>query len=560
MTSLDATASGIQQVIDAGFKPVIRFVYRDPVDAWYNGVLARAESGGHITPKQVFANAHATARKNLDALVTRFGDQVRVEVFETRNEQAPEQISLEELRAKPQLSKEQILEAIDDGTDRATEEGSGGSRPKGDGDNSEGGPRGKGEATGEGSRTEKGDPGQGRAAAAPEVVESSKKDIEDLRPLAKELWAIQHRVDAEVAAEPSTERYALEAVTHNSINAILGHFGIERDPWSRKNIARIREALEPYGVTDTALLVQLRDMFPEYAKPEDKSYKAMTRDEFIAAHRRQFMREQGKRRLLLVSSDGVASWSVKDQINGRLTRPADDILGEIWDKFVARERKGAQSHIEEGPAIRVTGTPDPEVAKAIEKVQAKAAEWGVLIDSIDIVDEEHILTWEHDQKGLERAGITKEMYDDAVSHGKKFSVFGTHERVVRPGGRIGACIALFRDHNSRTLYHEFGHALHVQGRIRAPEGADPEQVADYVARLFLEGREEELVREPDGISTEDLWGGAQSQTGEESGPSDPTIDVPSAQGGFVGGRPGAARASISAIVREMGLTERGRSE
>lgn len=122
MASLNATVFGIQQNMEAGFEPVIRFVYRDPIDAWYNGVLARRESGGHITPRPIFANAHATARKNLDTLVERFGDRIEVDVFENRNREGLIRISLAELRAKPRLAKEQILEAIDGVDDAAVAE------------------------------------------------------------------------------------------------------------------------------------------------------------------------------------------------------------------------------------------------------------------------------------------------------------------------------------------------------------------------------------------------------------------------------------------------------
>lgn len=131
MTSLEATASRIQQVINAGYQPVIRFVYRDFVDAWCNGVLARKEAGGHITPKSVFANSHATVRKNLDSLLARFGDAISIDVFANGSSDVPVRIALDQLRAMPLPSKQRILEAIHEQADRTAEEGFGGSGRKG---------------------------------------------------------------------------------------------------------------------------------------------------------------------------------------------------------------------------------------------------------------------------------------------------------------------------------------------------------------------------------------------------------------------------------------------
>ena len=112
MTSLDASKAKIQMALDAGFTPVIRFVYRNPIEAWFDGVLGRASMGGHITPKSVFSNTHSTARNVLDHMITVFGDQVDIGVIANKTGVEASIISLETLRQKPRLSKEQILEAI----------------------------------------------------------------------------------------------------------------------------------------------------------------------------------------------------------------------------------------------------------------------------------------------------------------------------------------------------------------------------------------------------------------------------------------------------------------
>lgn len=451
MASLDATASGVQQAIDAGYQPAILFVYRDPVDAWYNGVLARAESGGHITPKQVFANAHATARKNLDALVTRFGDKVRVEVFETRNEQAPEQISLEELRAKPQLSKEQILEAIDDGTDRATEEGSGRSGPQGPGVADRGRTQGPREATGEGS-TERGDPGQGRATAAPEVVESSNSSPRS--EIAGSATAAQREpweMTASEWHEAMNPAWSMSA-THEESKAVVDRmYQFTRAIGEVGGPSAINPLAEKFSPEREA---DIRQVVIRKAVEHGKSVPRHVLEEY-----------RGR------------SWA--DEALAKMDKQAGTRTEKVAAKPPAEEKKGTgtQYQLDEEPTIPVTGTPDPEVAKAIEKVRAKAAEWGVQIDSIDIVDEEHILTWEQDQVAFVRAGITKEQYDDATSHGHQFYSCGTHEPVVRGEGQRRSRITLFRGHHPETVYHEFGHACGIQGKHSIPaSGSRPSQI------------------------------------------------------------------------------------
>lgn len=63
--NLSKTASAqarINEAIDAGKRPIIVYVYRDPVDAWVNGVVKRmrenAEEGGRVVPLSTFLENH----------------------------------------------------------------------------------------------------------------------------------------------------------------------------------------------------------------------------------------------------------------------------------------------------------------------------------------------------------------------------------------------------------------------------------------------------------------------------------------------------------------------
>jgi hypothetical protein len=126
MAAKGAVESGIQKALDAGYQPVVRFVYRNPVEAWFDGVKSRVEDGGHLTPPSVFANNHSKVRNNLDDIVQKFGTDISVQIYDNKTNEGMRRISIEELRAKPQLTKEQILEAINDQSDRTAEKESGG--------------------------------------------------------------------------------------------------------------------------------------------------------------------------------------------------------------------------------------------------------------------------------------------------------------------------------------------------------------------------------------------------------------------------------------------------
>lgn len=110
MTNEEATAKNIQAVIDAGGKPVLVFVHRDPLEAW-QGIEGRKAAGGHGVTEASFANSHAKARETFLSLVERFGDKVRVVAYENAGGET-RRIPLDELAEKPAYTKEQIHDLV----------------------------------------------------------------------------------------------------------------------------------------------------------------------------------------------------------------------------------------------------------------------------------------------------------------------------------------------------------------------------------------------------------------------------------------------------------------
>lgn len=112
MVNYEAAKNSIQQVISNGQTPLLAFAYRNPADAWFNGVQKRNQSAdGHIVPEGVFANTHAVAKETFLKLVRDFGDKVQYIIKEVADGKVSD-ISLEELENKPKYTKEQIKESI----------------------------------------------------------------------------------------------------------------------------------------------------------------------------------------------------------------------------------------------------------------------------------------------------------------------------------------------------------------------------------------------------------------------------------------------------------------
>lgn len=73
---------------------------------------------GHIVPKNTFANTHSKAKENFIALVEEFGEKVDYIIRESSPDNMSRQMTLDELKAKPKYTKDQILEIIN-GNDKS---------------------------------------------------------------------------------------------------------------------------------------------------------------------------------------------------------------------------------------------------------------------------------------------------------------------------------------------------------------------------------------------------------------------------------------------------------
>lgn len=72
------------QVIAKGADPTVAFFYREPIDAWTNGIIKRAANpgNGRVVPMEVFLDNLEKSPKTVLAAKEKFGDKVDVEVID----------------------------------------------------------------------------------------------------------------------------------------------------------------------------------------------------------------------------------------------------------------------------------------------------------------------------------------------------------------------------------------------------------------------------------------------------------------------------------------------
>jgi len=102
----DETVKRIEQIIANGFKPVLNFIYRDPYEAYINGVLRRVVSKtGHIIKIDNQLKSYVITAENALRLIDKFGDGLKVVLSENKNGELIE-ISAGDLKSKNYKTEE----------------------------------------------------------------------------------------------------------------------------------------------------------------------------------------------------------------------------------------------------------------------------------------------------------------------------------------------------------------------------------------------------------------------------------------------------------------------
>lgn len=78
----ERTAAQINKALVYGYRVQVLFIYRDPVDAYINGVLKRIRKGGHLVTIENHVKITNKVRENINAISASYGKGVDVYIFD----------------------------------------------------------------------------------------------------------------------------------------------------------------------------------------------------------------------------------------------------------------------------------------------------------------------------------------------------------------------------------------------------------------------------------------------------------------------------------------------
>ncbi len=176
--------------------------------------------------------------------------------------------------------------------------------------------------------------------------------------------------------------------SHSSIipptpQAMQPHQQASREVIPKPVASTVKPELPPGFVMDepkVGKVVPAHDL-PEVAKPvasaeqRPKNPQEMTRDDFIESHKDQFVKKNGSRNPYGVRTgygpDGITTLGREDFKNGKLTKPPEQILGEMWDNLNPPKKPAPTPMSEEALAKRFTKNPDGTYnLKSVEEQKA----------------------------------------------------------------------------------------------------------------------------------------------------------------------------------------------
>lgn len=89
----------INKALENGYDVDVRYVYRDPIEAW-KGIWNRYLEGGHFVPADVFYSTHVEAARNVAEIAKLYGGKINVEVYENVTGGNPRKITIDNLVKK----------------------------------------------------------------------------------------------------------------------------------------------------------------------------------------------------------------------------------------------------------------------------------------------------------------------------------------------------------------------------------------------------------------------------------------------------------------------------
>ncbi|MGE0491037.1 MAG: zeta toxin family protein [Vulcanimicrobiota bacterium] len=123
LANYDRSLSRIEQVLESGRDVEIAYVYRDPVDAFVNGVLPRAAETGRAVPIEAFAASHQKVAETVARLAEHFAGDERFGLSVIDNSRGAGQAALSTLDDLPLRNIDNLTEVLYDQLELALQEG-----------------------------------------------------------------------------------------------------------------------------------------------------------------------------------------------------------------------------------------------------------------------------------------------------------------------------------------------------------------------------------------------------------------------------------------------------
>jgi hypothetical protein len=122
---LDSAARNIDKAVASGRKVQVQFVYRDPYDAFVNGVMPRAQKIGRIVPNAAVADTHFGSRNVIQQLAKKYASNPNVEVRAIDNSGPRGTAKLVDVAnlPKPGYNKSQLVNNINKAVHDAYQQG-----------------------------------------------------------------------------------------------------------------------------------------------------------------------------------------------------------------------------------------------------------------------------------------------------------------------------------------------------------------------------------------------------------------------------------------------------
>ncbi len=123
LSNLSRSTALIEKALKSGRNVTVIYVYRDPVEAFVNGVLPRAVKMGRMVVLSYHVDSHVGARQVQDALLKKYADDPRVNLIAVDNSRGWGNQTIVALNTLPAVNAKDLLQTLTSELERARKDG-----------------------------------------------------------------------------------------------------------------------------------------------------------------------------------------------------------------------------------------------------------------------------------------------------------------------------------------------------------------------------------------------------------------------------------------------------